>query len=99
VGQFNCGGRTGLECLLPTLHIGGMTRTLEEQLDQVARDIALHNFAEFAELARHEREYFTWSQADQEDFQQARRAGVAHLRDLLARKEELIRKLDAAKMP
>ncbi|MDF0492907.1 hypothetical protein GPL17_27320 [Bradyrhizobium yuanmingense] len=59
-----------------------MPRTLQEQLDQVERDIKLYMEFDEAEKDRFDRESYVWTAADRIEWQEIQSDNAERLRDL-----------------
>lgn len=70
-----------------------MPRTLQEQLDQVERDIELYKEFDKAEKARFNRESYLWTAEDRIEWQETQFANAQRVRELLDQRDALRRQL------
>ncbi|WP_027524852.1 hypothetical protein [Bradyrhizobium sp. Ec3.3] len=66
-----------------------MPRTLQEQLDQVERDIELYSEFDKAEKARFNRESYLWTVEDRIEWQEIQSDNAERLRELLEERDAL----------
>ncbi|WP_246515577.1 hypothetical protein [Bradyrhizobium diversitatis] len=71
-----------------------MPRTLQEQLDQVERDIKLFTEFDRAEKARLNCESYLWTAEDRIEWQETQSDNARRLRELLDEREALRRQLN-----
>ncbi|QOZ13460.1 hypothetical protein XH96_31480 [Bradyrhizobium sp. CCBAU 51765] len=71
-----------------------MPRTLQEQLDQVERDIKLFTEFDRAEKARLNCESYLWTAEDRIEWQETQSDNARRLRELLDEREALLRQLN-----
>ncbi|MET4484168.1 hypothetical protein [Bradyrhizobium sp. F1.13.3] len=66
-----------------------MTKTVQQQIDQLTRDIDLAREAMQIEQDRYNREHFSWTSQDVDDWREARRSDGDRLRELLEERDRL----------
>lgn len=66
-----------------------MTKTIQEQIDQLTRDIDLAKEAMRIEQDRYNREHFIWSSQDVGDWRAARQSDSDRLREMLEERDLL----------
>jgi hypothetical protein len=71
-----------------------MPRTLQEQLDQVEREIELYIEFDKAEKARFSRESYLWTAEDRIEWQETQSANAQRFRELLEERDALRRQRD-----
>ncbi|WP_245325499.1 hypothetical protein [Bradyrhizobium sp. CCH5-F6] len=71
-----------------------MPRTLQEQLDEVERDIRLFTEFDRAEKARFNRESYLWTAEDRIEWQETQSDNARQLRELLDERDALRSQLD-----
>lgn len=70
-----------------------MPRTIQEQLDQVERDIELYTEFDKAEKARFDRECFLWTAEDRIEWQETQVSNARYLRQLNNERLALLKRL------
>lgn len=70
-----------------------MPRTIQEQLDQVERDIKLYTEYDNAEKARFDREYYLWTAGDRIEWQETQLSSAQYLRELNDQRVALLKRL------
>ncbi|MCK1298035.1 hypothetical protein IVB33_29810 [Bradyrhizobium sp. 24] len=70
-----------------------MPRTIQEQLDQVERDIKLYTEFDKAEKARFDRECYLWTAEDRIEWQETQLSNAQYLRELNDGRVALLKRL------
>ena len=71
-----------------------MPKTIQEQLDQVERDIRLYKEFDKAERIRFNRESYLWTAEDRIEWQETQSDNAQRLRELLEARDALRSQLD-----
>ncbi|MBR0829844.1 hypothetical protein JQ596_30380 [Bradyrhizobium manausense] len=70
-----------------------MPRTLQEQLDQVERDVELYMEFDKAEKTRFNRESYLWTAEDRMEWQETQSANAQRIRELFKERDALRKQL------
>lgn len=70
-----------------------MPKTIQEQLEEVERDIKLYKEFDEAEIARFERESFLWTAEDRIEWKETQRSNKQYLRELHDKRRALLKEI------
>lgn len=71
-----------------------MPKTIQEQLDEVERDIKLYKEFDEAEVARFKRESLLWTAEDRIEWQETQLSNKQYLRELHDKRSALLKKIE-----